>query len=119
MLPTVRFRHALLALACATATTAWSAPDQRIATLAAQEKQPFLQTLSQFVGIETGSRDREGLDKLAALIADRFKSLGGEVRIIEPGSPESPEVYRMEDTPEKIGPMVRATSRGTGTRRSC
>jgi glutamate carboxypeptidase len=111
-----RFRHALLALACAASATAWSAPDQRIATLAAQEKQPFLQSLSQFVGIESGSRDREGLDKLAALIAGRLKSLGGEVRIVEPGGPDSPEVYRMEDTPEKIGPMVQATWRGTGTR---
>jgi glutamate carboxypeptidase len=68
------------------------------------------------VGIESGSRDHEGLEKLAALIADRLKQLGGEVRVIEPGSPESPEVYRMEDTPEKIGPMVQATWRGTGTK---
>ncbi|MGZ5271986.1 MAG: M20/M25/M40 family metallo-hydrolase, partial [Ramlibacter sp.] len=111
-----RFRHAVLAFACATATAAWSAPDQRIATLAAQEKQPFLQSLSQFVGIETGSRDREGLDRMAALVADKLKALGGEVRIVEPGGPDSPEVYRMEDTPEKIGPMVQATWHGTGTR---
>lgn len=115
-LPRFRLRHALLALACASATAAWSAPDQRIATLAAQEKQPLLQTLSQLVGIESGSRDREGLDKLAALIADRLKAMGGEVRVIEPGGPDSPEVYRMEDTPEKIGPMVQATWHGTGTR---
>lgn len=114
--PRFHLRHALLALACAGATAAWSAPDQRIASLAAQEKQPLLQTLSQLVDIESGSRDREGLDKLAALIADRLKQLGGEVRVIEPGGPESPEVYRMEDTPEKIGPMVQATWRGTGQR---
>src|SRR3954462_11340532 len=94
-----RCRHALAAIACPLVPAAWSAPDARIAELAAQEKQPFLQTLSQYVGIETGSRDREGLDRMATLLADRFKALGGEVRIIEPGGPESPEVYRMEDTP--------------------
>ena len=35
--------------------------------------------------------------------------------LIEPGSPASPEVYRMEDTPEKIGQMMKATFQGSGT----
>ena len=33
----------------------------------------------------------------------------------EPGSAASPDVYRMADTPERIGRMVRATFKGTGT----
>ena len=33
------------------------------------------------------------------------------------GSPASPEVYRMEDTPEKIGKMVKATFTGTGSKK--
>jgi glutamate carboxypeptidase len=114
--PTLR----VLTLACALATgtcAALAAPDARIAALAAEQKQPLLDSLSQLVGIESGSRDLEGLDKIANLIADRLKALGGQVELIEPGSPASPEVYRMEDTPEKIGKMVKATFTGTGTKK--
>lgn len=110
----------VLALACALGTAtgaALAAPDARIAALAAEQKQPLLDSLSQLVGIESGSRDLEGLDKIANLIADRLKALGGQVELIEPGSPASPEVYRMEDTPEKIGKMVKATFTGTGTKK--
>lgn len=110
----------VLALSCvlgATAGAALAAPDARIAALAAEQKQPLLDSLSQLVGIESGSRDLEGLDKIANLIADRLKALGGQVELIEPGSPASPEVYRMEDTPEKIGKMVKATFTGTGTKK--
>lgn len=110
-------RIAFLVLACAVGGSALAASaDPRIQQLAAQQKQPLLDDLSQFVGIESGSRDREGLDKLGELIAGKLKALGGEVELIEPGSPASPDVYRMEDTPEKIGRIVRATFRGTGTR---
>ena len=106
---------ALLALMTAVATQA--APDARIADLAAQQKQPLLDSLSQLVGIESGSRDLEGLARIADLIADRLRALGAAVELIEPGSPASPEVYRMGDTPEKIGKMVKATFQGTGTKK--
>ncbi|MEP6723949.1 MAG: M20/M25/M40 family metallo-hydrolase [Variovorax sp.] len=107
-----------LAAALALATlSAHAAPDARIAELAAQQKQPLLDSLSQLVGIESGSRDLEGLDKIASLIADKLRALGGQVELIEPGSAASPEVYRMEDTPEKIGKVVKATFKGTGTRK--
>ena len=111
-------RKLALAAALALATlSAHAAPDARIAELAAQQKQPLLDSLSQLVGIESGSRDLEGLDKIASLIADKLRALGGQVELIEPGSPASPEVYRMEDTPEKIGKVVKATFKGTGTRK--
>ncbi len=93
-----------------------AAPDARIAALAAKEKQPLLDSLSQLVGIESGSRDLPGLEKIANLIAEKLRALGGQVELIEPGSPASPEVYRMEDTPEKIGKVVKATFKGTGTK---
>lgn len=102
--------------ASAVATAAMAAPDARIAALAAKEKQPLLDSLSQLVGIESGSRDLPGLEKIAALIADRLRALGGQVELIEPGSAASPDVYRMEDTPEKIGKVVKATFKGTGTK---
>lgn len=101
---------ALLALAC---VSAFAAPDARIAALAAKEKPAFLETLKQLVSIESGSRDLEGLDKIANLIADKFKALGGQVELIDP----SADAYRMEDTPEKIGKIVRATFKGTGTKK--
>lgn len=115
--PSSLTRRALAAVFCLSAlTVVHAAPDERIVALAASQQQPLLESLEQFVGIESGSRDREGLDKLAALIADKFRALGGEVDLIEPGSPASPQVYRMEDTPDKIGKMVKATFKGTGSK---
>jgi glutamate carboxypeptidase len=107
----------LCAAACVLGGVAHAAPDARIAGLAAREKQPLLDSLSQLVGIESGSRDLDGLDRIAELIAGRLRALGGTVELIEPGSAASPQVYRMEDTPEKIGKVVKATFKGTGTRR--
>lgn len=83
-----------------------------VLSLAKKEKTPLLETLKQLVSIETGSRDFEGLAKLANLIAGRLKDLGGQVEQVEPS-----DVYKMEDTPEKIGQMVRATFKGTGTKK--
>lgn len=107
------------ALACITAgTLAVSAapshaePVARIHDLAQQEKAPLLDTLRDLVNIESGSKDTEGLAKLAALIAERLTRLGGKVEIIEPA-----EIYRMEDTPEKPGSMVHAEFKGTGTKK--
>jgi glutamate carboxypeptidase len=46
--------------------------------LARQEQQAMLDTLRDLVSIESGSKDVEGLDKIAALIADRLRQLGGK-----------------------------------------
>ena len=62
--------------------------------------------------IESGSRDIEGLDRIAKLIAGRLQELGGQVELVEPS-----DIYKMEDTPEQIGKTVRATFTGTGTRK--
>ena len=83
--------------------------------MAAKEKAPFLHTLQELVSIESGSGDREGLDKLSALIADRLKELGGEVEFIEPNPADT---YRMIDTPKQAGWFTRALS-GRARRRSC
>jgi glutamate carboxypeptidase len=100
----------LIAAAC---QVALAAPDARIASLAAEQKQPLLDSLSQLVGIESGSRDLEGLEKISDLIAGKLKALGGEVELID----TSAEAYRMEDTPEKMGRVVRATFKGTGKKK--
>lgn len=110
-LPSRTLVRALLPMLLAGAAAA--APDQRIAELAAAQKQPLLDTLKELVSIESGSRDIEGLEKISDLIAAKFKALGGEVELIDP----SAGAYRMEDTPEKIGRVVRATFKGTGSKK--
>jgi glutamate carboxypeptidase len=82
-------------------------------SLARQEKAPLLDTLKVLCEIESGSSDREGLDRIAEVIAKRLAALGGTVEMIEPG----PETVRFVDTPEKLGKMVRATFKGKGTRK--
>lgn len=67
----------LLLLATAACTllplTALAAPDQAVMTLASQHKQPLLDTLKELVNIESGSGDREGLDRISQVIFDRLK----------------------------------------------
>jgi glutamate carboxypeptidase len=104
---------ALGAVCAAWLGIASAAPDERIAALAAKEKPALLETLKQLVSIESGSRDLEGLDKIANLIAERLKAMGGQVELVDPTA----EAYRMEDTPEKIGKAVRATFKGTGSKK--
>ena len=107
-------RKLLLAAVCAAwLGSAFAAPDARIAALAAKEKPALLETLKELVSIESGSRDLEGLEKISDLIAAKFKAMGGEVELIDP----SADAYRMEDTPEKIGRVVRATFKGTGKKK--
>jgi len=107
---------AVLALAAglsalpATAQTA----DAAVMRAAAAQKQPLLDTLKEFVSIETGSRDIEGITRATELLAQKLRALGGQVEFIEPAEATT---YRMADTPEKIGRMVRATFRGTGSKR--
>lgn len=105
----------LLAFAMALgATAAVAAPLEPVRSLAAAEKAPLIETLKGLVGIESGSGDREGLDRIAEVIAGRLKGLGGAVEMIEP---DPADIYRMADTPKQIGRMVKATFTGTGTRK--
>ncbi|RTD85823.1 M20/M25/M40 family metallo-hydrolase [Variovorax atrisoli] len=107
-------RGFLLAAVCAAFVgSAFAAPDANVAALAAKEKPALLDTLKELVSIESGSRDLDGLEKISDLIAAKFKALGGEVELIDP----SADAYRMEDTPEKIGRVVRATFKGTGKKK--
>lgn len=89
-------------------------PDPAVQRAAAAQKQPLLETLKEFVSIETGSRDLEGLAQATELLAAKLRALGGQVEFIEPAEATT---YRMADTPPKIGRMVRATFKGAGTKR--
>jgi glutamate carboxypeptidase len=96
------------------AVGAAAAPLESVQSLAAKEKAPLLETLKGLVSIESGSGDREGLDKIADLIADWLRALGGAVTTIEPNPAD---IYRMVDTPKQIGKMVEARFIGTGTKK--
>ena len=95
------------------AAGALAAPFEPVWSLARKEKPAVLDTMKTLVEIESGSADREGLDRIAEVIAGRLGALGGKVEFIEPG----PDTVRFSNTPEKIGKMVRATFSGSGTRK--
>ena len=111
----VRPLAASLALAATLATAQTpppSAPHAAVLALAQQEQPLLLDTLRDLVNIESGSKDLEGLDKIAALIASQLRQRGGTVEILRPT-----DVYRLDDTPEQLGPVVHATFQGQGTKK--
>lgn len=85
-----------------------------VQSAAAAQKQPLLDSLREFVNIETGSRDHEGITQATELLGSKLRALGGQVEFLEP---QEATTYRMMDTPEKIGRMVKATFKGTGNKR--
>jgi glutamate carboxypeptidase len=106
----LRLVIAALATACASASAQQA--DQALWARVQQERGPFVDTLRDLVSIESGSYDIEGLNRLAELIADRLRQLGGAVDLITPA-----EVDRMADSPAETARVVVARFRGTGTRR--
>jgi glutamate carboxypeptidase len=92
---------------------AFAQPVEPVFSLAKKERQPFLDTLKDLVSIETGTRDLEGLDRAATLIAGYLQALGGKVELVDPTA----NAYRMEDTPAKIGKIVHARFEGKGTKK--
>ncbi|CAN5168373.1 M20/M25/M40 family metallo-hydrolase [soil metagenome] len=105
----IALRFAAIVL-CAGAARVQAAPQAAIQQAAQAQQQPTLDTMRDLVNIESGSRDLEGLAKLAGLIADRLKAMGGTVDLIAPG-----ELFQMEDTPPKVGQIVHAEFKGSGT----
>jgi glutamate carboxypeptidase len=112
LLATTLFNAALLS-ATAYAQLA-PAPDVAVQSAAAAQKQPLLDSLKELVNIETGSRDTEGINQATELLAAKLRALGGQVQFIEA---QESTTYRMADTPDKIGRMVKATFTGTGSKR--
>jgi glutamate carboxypeptidase len=105
---------ALLVFGAALAGQPLAQPVEPIRALAAKEKPALLDTLKELTAIESGSREREELDKIADVLAAKLRALGGKVELIEPTAAET---HKLSDTPEKIGKMVRATFTGTGKRK--
>ena len=113
MSPLVRRLCTAAFLATALPGPAAAQPVEPLLALAKKERQPFLDTLKELVSVETGSRDLEGLDRAAKLIAGRLSALGGKVVLVDP----TEGAYRMEDTPAKIGKVVHARFEGKGAKK--
>ena len=113
MSPLVRRLCTAALLATVPSGLAAAQPVEPVLSLAKKERSALLGTLSDLVSIETGSRDLEGLDRAAELIAARLRALGGKVELVDPTA----DAYRMEDTPARIGKIVHARFEGKGTKK--
>lgn len=104
--------HLYMGLLCAGLMSAnvYSATPAQIKHAVEADKTAYLNTLKNLVDIESGSKDLDGLEKIAQLVAARLKAAGAEVSVLP-----TTDIYRMDDTPEKTGPMVKAVLKGKGT----
>ena len=113
-------RRAALALAAVAAFASLSATGAQAQTqtlpelqaLATREQPALLKTLQQLVEIESGSSDRAGLDKIAGVIAQRLRELGGQVELIDPDKTIAAPSSDAGDGPAKVGQMVKAVFKG-------
>jgi glutamate carboxypeptidase len=92
-----------------TVCAARTQPDEAVVAAVEAEREPLIETMRELVGIESGSRDPEGLGAIAAVIADRLRDLGGDVELVSHDDP-----YVMVDTPPRIGQSVVGRFRGRG-----
>ncbi len=100
-------------LVCLALGSAWAQDSETVRAAVQREKQPAVDTLRDLVSIESGSSDFEGVTKIGNLIADRLRTLGGDVEKVPPavGYP------RFQNTPERLADTVVARFRGKGTKR--
>ena len=106
----------LLALcaACALVAGAGAQPALPELQAAAQAQvQPLLATLKSLVEIESGSRDLEGLARVAALVVARLQASGMAVQTLPAQAPE--QHPQLKGAP--LGAMVYATRSGSGRRK--
>src|SRR5882762_10576552 len=107
-------RTLIFMLAAALAPAVQAAPQEPVWALAQKEKPAVVETLRELVNVESGSRDKEGLDRLAALIGEKLTALGGKVEFYEPTTADTTKLF---DTPAQIGKVVTAKFQGTGTKK--
>ena len=99
---------ALAAPAPALAQTAPLAVKAQVDT----QVQPYLDTLKSLVGIESGSRDLEGLAQLAGVVEARLKAAGMATQRLPTKAPD----FHPQLKGAVLGDMVYATRQGTGKR---
>jgi glutamate carboxypeptidase len=77
------------------------------------ETPALLDTLKELVSIESGSRDLEGLEQVAKLVAARLQAMGMTVQTIATQAPASHPLLKGA----KLGPVVYATKKGKGQKK--
>ncbi|OTG69617.1 glutamate carboxypeptidase [Acinetobacter sp. ANC 4470] len=107
--PTRALNVALSLALMVTATGSYAASVQEIKKVTETQKQSYLETLKTLVNIESGSKDIEGVNQIAKVVAERLKSSGAEVLVIQPSN-----IFKLDDTPEHTGPMVKGVLKGKG-----
>ncbi len=110
----INARLCAAALAMGIAFGAQAAPEEPLFSLAKKEEPAVLATLQDLVNIESGSRDKPGLDKIAALLAGLLTHLGGKIEVYEPNAVDT---YRLYDTPKEIGKVIVGRFKGSGTKK--
>lgn len=106
-----------LLLAAALALPAWASAQaltpQVLQAKVAEQVPPLLDSLKELVGIESGSRDLEGLGKIGELIAGRLQAAGMTVQTLPAQAPD----FHPQLKGAKLGSMVYGTRTGTGQKK--
>ena len=114
----VRSTAARLCLPLIAFALAWPAPAvAQTAPLAVRAQvdtqlQPYLDTLKRLVGIESGSRDLEGLAQLAGVVEAQLKAAGMTTQRLPTKAPD----FHPQLKGAVLGDMVYATRQGAGKR---
>ncbi len=114
--PTAQFLRPLFlaaALALPALAPAQALSPQALQAKVAEQVNPLLDSLKELVGIESGSRDLEGLGKLSALVAGRLQASGMTVQTLPAQAPD----FHPQLKGAKLGSMVYATRTGTGQKK--
>ena len=90
-----------------------SPADQALLTKVQAELPAYLETLKTLVGMESGSRDLEGLATIADHVAGRLRSAGMQVQVRPTQAPD----FHPQLKGAQLGPMVYATRSGSGSKK--
>ncbi len=95
------------------APSAAAPADEALRQRTRAEVPAMLATLESLVGIESGSRDLEGLTRLAQTVADRLRASGMQVEL----KPSKAADFHPTLKGAALGPMVYATRSGSGVKK--
>ena len=98
-----------LAMVSLVSTTTFAVSNEKLKTVVKAQESNYLTTLKDLVDIESDSKNIEGLNQISKFIAERLKTTGADVSIHQ-----NKDIYRLEDTPTELGPVVKAVLKGQG-----
>lgn len=106
-----RLRQTVLSV-CIAFAAPWAGAQTplQVHDLAKAQTPALLETLKDLVSIESGSRDLEGLEKVANLVAGRLQQMGMTVQTIPTQAP----AHHPQLKGAKLGSVVYATRKGKG-----